>query len=79
MTDKTRPLLSPDRRLYRSKEVMAALGIGHTTFYRWLNSGVIPKPVYFGNSRTPFWIAPEIDALINQAAANRDMELARAA
>jgi predicted DNA-binding transcriptional regulator AlpA len=59
MQDEARP-----RRLYRSRDVLTALGGVHiSTLYRLMDRG-FPKPKKLGNSSTNVWDAALVDGWI---------------
>lgn len=63
----------PAQKLHSFAEVQALLGgRSRATMYRDIQSGRIPKPVYFG--KRPYWKSSDIDALIDGLPSNPQPE-----
>lgn len=58
------------KRILRLSGVKAKTGLGHDTIYRGAREGWFPKPIKL-TPRASGWIEAEIDAWIEQRAAER--------
>ncbi|SLN72073.1 Helix-turn-helix domain protein [Roseivivax jejudonensis] len=63
-------LAIPADPLLRDKEAAAMLGASVSTFWRRVQDGVIPRPIKIGGMSR--WKCSEIQAVIDNAAANRE-------
>lgn len=63
-------------RLIRRREVQHRLGVGHTTLYRLIRAGHLPKPIRLNPNSGPTgavaWPESEIDAYVEARLAARD-------
>jgi predicted DNA-binding transcriptional regulator AlpA len=59
----------PDQ-LLRDTEASALLGIGRSTFHRWVAEGSFPKPVKMGGCTR--WWKSEIEGRVASLSKNRD-------
>lgn len=57
----------PDSALIGSPTVQAVTGKSRATIWRWINSGILPKPKKLGSSQN-LWTVGEIRSALNQAA-----------
>ena len=55
------------RQFWSPKELAEVLGIHRTTVFRWVRSGVLPKPIYLTQDR-PVFCRAEIDAWLAERA-----------
>ena len=56
------PLIPAGRTMLKVEEASRFLGISKSTFYRWVEKGSAPKPVYI-SERCPRWRLTDIQAL----------------
>lgn len=59
------------RRLLRIKQVRERIPVAASTWWRWVNAGIAPKPVKIGEHVTA-WYEDEVDALVESL---RDKEV----
>ncbi len=52
-------------QILRTKQVLALLGIGRTTLWRWTRQGTFPKPIRMG-PRAVGWRASELQNWLDQ-------------
>jgi predicted DNA-binding transcriptional regulator AlpA len=65
--------------LIREPQVLAKLGISHSTLWSKVRDRIIPAPVKIeAGGRATFWIESEIDDLIVKATKRRDAALGAA-
>ncbi len=58
-------------RAVRAKEAAAFLGIGKSTFWRWVKEGRIPKGISL-SSRATVWRVEELEHFLNRCAAGKE-------
>jgi prophage regulatory protein len=56
----------------RRKEVLAALGISHSTLYAWIRAGRFPQPIPLGEN-TSGWLEQDVRDFIAERAKQRDL------
>ena len=54
----------------RVKKVAEAIGISQSSVWRWVQAGILPKPIKL-SKRTTVWRADEVDAAIEKLAAEQ--------
>jgi prophage regulatory protein len=55
-------------KLVRAKEIADAKSVSVSTVWRWVQAGILPKPVRL-TQRTTVWNADEVDAALEKRAA----------
>ncbi len=52
---------NPIKRYLRTPQMLSSFGISRTTLHRWINRGVIPRPIKLGN--VCLWPEDVLDAI----------------
>lgn len=58
-------------KVLRRDAVLAQLGIGRSTLYKWVADQTFPRPIKLGG-KTVGWLTSDIDAWLNKCVQERD-------
>lgn len=58
-------------KVLRRDAVLAQLGIGRSTLYKWVADQTFPRPIKLGG-KTVGWLTSDVDAWLNKCVQARD-------